>query len=179
MEILLVSDIMLSQRLYKSKLLQDISYTTCLSWKNRGFWIITWVIGKSVFFLYIFQCRCGHVWAFKTTQHQRRNFLKKTTTKQSPPKQTCTYSFENTLQHGDYPLHTCTTCIWLMCFVCDFLTLLIQWQQDLWIYIFPPRFLSRRLCNILFLFSRSDCVQPLGINAQHITTILSILLILF
>lgn len=144
-------------------------------------WILDYYLGnreERFFSLYIFQCRCGHVWAFKTTQHQRRNFLKKNK-QTTPPNKPAPKALKILCNTEDYPLHICTTCIWLMCFFCDFLTLLIQWQQGLWIYIFPPRFLSRRLCNILFLFSRSDCVRPLGINAQHITTILSILLILF
>lgn len=144
-------------------------------------WILDYYLGnreERFFFSTFSSAGVGMFEPLKQHNIRGGTFWKKTN-KQPPPQQTCTYSFENTLQHGDYPLHTCTTYIWLMCFVCDFLTLLIQWQQDLWIYIFPPRFLSRRLCNILFLFSRSDCVRPLGSNAQHITTILSILLILF
>lgn len=78
----------------------------------------------------------------------------------------------------DSLFHPCTAGIWLMCSVCGFLVILIQYQQGAHDHRVSDKLSSRTLSNTLFPLSWSYCVQSCGINVQHITAALSLCLIL-
>lgn len=80
--------------------------------------------------------------------------------------------------NSGYSFHPCTPGIWLMRCVCGFLTILVQCQQGARDHRLSDKVLSIALSNTLSSLSWSYCVQPCGINAQHITTALSLHLIL-